>query len=53
MDDHYNETYLNETKKMSKKEKKVFKKCITHEMLKTATRDRLRKKLDERERMGW
>jgi hypothetical protein len=42
-----------ETKGFSKKEKKVFIKCLNHEKSKNSTRDRLRKKLEDREKSDW
>jgi hypothetical protein len=41
------------TKNLSKKEKKAFEKCIQYEKRKNETRNRLRKKLEEKNKKDW
>ena len=42
-----------ETKGWSKKEKTTFRKIINHQIKSTPIRDRLRKKIRDRERSDW
>ena len=49
----YEQALDNETKKMSKKEKKAFVKCLNHENSKNSTGDRLRAKLEAKLKNDW
>ena len=50
---NYNQCFEMETRGMSKKEKKTFIKCVNYEKSKNPTRDRLRKKLEEKRKLDW
>ena len=49
----YNQCLDAETRKMSKKEKKAFIKCVNYEKSKNSTRDRLRAKLEAKLKSDW
>ena len=50
---NYEKEFDIETKGYSKKAKKSFRKCVEYETKKNPIRDRLKKKLESREKEGW